>query len=211
MALISEKYLIMVSINNNNKFYKMIPSEDGKSFTAIYGRIGTSGQKKKYKIEDFHKVYQSRLNHGYVDQTAIISVPADDHIGIYKEIDNPSVKYIVDKLMGLARQTVKTNYRISSGQVTEGMIEAAEKIIARMALEKDHLIFNRLLLELFKTIPRKMTNVISFTARTDEDIPKILQRESDLLDVMKGQFMISKKQAGQGTPQKGLTLLDSLD
>lgn len=210
MAIVSEKYLIMVSLNNNNKFYKMIPSEDGKTFTAIFGRVGTSGQKKIYNIKDFDKIYQTRLSHGYIDQTAIMSVSDTDGDNELKEIDNPSVKYIVDRLMGLAKHTIKTNYRLSSGQVTEEMIDEAEELLAKMAMETDHLVFNKLLIKLFETIPRKMTNVIAFTARTDEDIPKILQRESDLLDVMKGQVMISKNQLSQGAPKQGYTLLDTL-
>ena len=35
-----EVMLTMVSENNNNKFYRMIPSADGNSFVAEYGRIG---------------------------------------------------------------------------------------------------------------------------------------------------------------------------
>lgn len=200
---VSEKYLIMVTINNNNKYYKMIPISDGTHFKVIYGRVGNAGQEKIYPLSDFQKIYNAKISKGYVDKTAIMNVTADDEISEITEIKDPSVKYLVDTLRSLARQTIKKNYRISPVQVTEEMIVEAEKILGKMSSITDHILFNIELMKLFEIIPRKMTNVISYTARKDEDVEKIIQRESDLFDVMKGQFIMNKnRNVEQITPKE---------
>lgn len=214
MPVMTEKQLIMVTFNNNNKFYNMIPNPDGKSFTAIYGRIGTTGNKVTYPAKDWDKIYKSKINKGYEDKTAIMATADMSQTAPvnWKDITNDSIKYIVDMLQSLAKQTVKTNYRISSVQVTPAMIKEAEEILKKLSTETEKVKFNRLLLQLFETIPRKMTNVMSFTARTDDEMGKILQRESDLLDVMKGQVRTNNQinvAADTASASKG-TILDAL-
>ena len=59
------KYLVMVTAENNNKFYKMIPH--GNTFTAEYGRLGNSSfQTKEYPISKFESSYRSKIAKGYV-------------------------------------------------------------------------------------------------------------------------------------------------
>lgn len=48
-----EKYLIMVTSNNNNKYYKMVLS--GDKWTAEYGRVGASPQRKMYPFSEWQK------------------------------------------------------------------------------------------------------------------------------------------------------------
>lgn len=210
MTAIAEKYLIMVTLNNSNKFYKMIPDKDKKNFRVIFGRVGTDGQEKVYPIKDWDKIYNSKIAKGYVDQTAIMSVSdsGDDEDYGFKPITNNNVRSIVEHLQKIARQTVKSNYKISSNQVTVEMVEEAEKILAQMSKETEKVKFNQLLVKLFETIPRKMTNVMAHTARTDAEMPKILQTESDLLDVMKGQMQTGK--VIRKDAKKSGTVLDTL-
>ena len=40
------KYLVMVTSDNHNKYYEMIP--EGSSFTVKYGRVGASPQVRSY-------------------------------------------------------------------------------------------------------------------------------------------------------------------
>ena len=49
------KYLLMVTENNNNKYYEMIPN--GNSFTVKYGRVGASAQVASYPESQFDKKY----------------------------------------------------------------------------------------------------------------------------------------------------------
>ncbi len=210
MATICEKYLIMVTLNNNNKFYKMIPDEDKSHFTVRYGRVGTTGQEIRYPIKEWDRIYDSKVAKGYVDQTAIMRVSDSEEEEEYgfKPITNDNIKEIVEHLQKIARQTVRANYRITSSQVTIEMVEEAEKILAQMSTEKEKVKFNQLLIKLFETIPRKMTNVMAHMARTESEMSKILQTECDLLDVMKGQMQTGR--ILRKDIQKRGTVLDAL-
>ena len=56
--------------DNHNKFYRMTEnSKTGStsSFTADWGKIGTSGQSKLYPMADWHKIYNNKINKGYVE------------------------------------------------------------------------------------------------------------------------------------------------
>ena len=65
----SPKHLIMVTSNNNNKYYNMIPH--GDSWTAEYGRVGASCQKRTYSIREWDKKYREKIAKGYKDVTDI--------------------------------------------------------------------------------------------------------------------------------------------
>lgn len=52
MAEIKPRYLVMVTASaNNNKYYKQIPH--GDSWTAEYGRVGSSPQRREYSMSQW--------------------------------------------------------------------------------------------------------------------------------------------------------------
>ena len=53
--------------NHHSKFYHMIENKDGVSFTASWGRIGSKGRTQIYGMNEWSKVYISKLNKGYRD------------------------------------------------------------------------------------------------------------------------------------------------
>ena len=53
--------------NNHSKFYEMTENDDSASFTASWGRIGTTGRTQKYGMNEWSKIYISKLNKGYRD------------------------------------------------------------------------------------------------------------------------------------------------
>lgn len=55
----TERYLTMVSANNSNKFYRMIPGKD--TFTAIWGRIGNDGASCTYPIWQWDAKYSEKI------------------------------------------------------------------------------------------------------------------------------------------------------
>lgn len=187
-------HLVMVTAENNNKFYDMFPG--GSSFTVKYGRIGnTSFQTKVYPNSKWDSLYRQKVSKGYVDQTHLIAEAIEIKKAVMKEyapIANSSVREIVDRLQSMAKQTVRDNYKISSGKVTEKMIKEAEELIVQLSYAKTVSSFNDLLLELFSVIPRKMSNVRHFLSSNTSDFSKIISREQSLLDVMKGQVTQNK-------------------
>ncbi|RXZ78033.1 WGR domain-containing protein [Paenibacillaceae bacterium] len=180
-------YLVKVEANaNNNKFYRMI--KDGDSFDVQFGRIGTSGyQSTRYPMSRWESTLKSKLKKGYVDQTRLVSEPITAKRKEYLEIENISISTIVTRLQAMAKKAIEDNYTISSNKVTKAMIDEAQIVINKLMNTDSMDRFNAILIELFKTIPRKMRNVKGHLATSTNDFVQILQQEQDLLDVMKGQ------------------------
>lgn len=89
----------------------------------------------------------------------------------------------------MAKQAIRDNYTISTNKVTSAMIRKAQDIIVNLLNEDKLERFNKLLISLFMTIPRKMGKVSDHLATNKNDFAKIVQREQDLLDVMNGQVV----------------------
>ena len=107
----------------------------------------------------------------------------------YKEIENRSIAEIVERLQNMARKAISDNYTISSNKVTQAMVDEAQNILTSLLDVKDVTKFNDILLKLFTTIPRKMSNVKSFLATSENDFASIIDKEQNLLDVMSGQVV----------------------
>ena len=184
-------YLVMVTASaNNNKYYRMTPN--GSTWIAEYGRVGSNPQRREYSMSQWNSKYNEKISKGYVDQTDL----ATDLIQVekkttseYKEIENKVIAEIVERLQNMARKTISENYTISSNKVTQAMVDEAQNILVELLDVSSVNEFNDMLLKLFTTIPRKMQNVKSYLADSFEDFSKIIQKEQDLLDVMRGQVV----------------------
>ena len=85
------KYLIKVEPNaNNNKFYRMI--ENGDTFEAQYGRVGSSYQTKTYPMYKWESTYKSKLKKGYEDKTDLVAnLVSEKGEAVYKEIPDQAI------------------------------------------------------------------------------------------------------------------------
>ena len=189
------KYLVKVDPDaNNSKYYKMIPN--GESFRVEYGRLGNASfQTAEYSISQWNKKYKEKIKKGYEDKSELIQelvqdLDEENENNPYLPIPDKAIQIIVDRLQNYANEEIKRHYKVSSQQVTNAMIEEAQKLINSLNEFSDSIEnFNNVLVELFKVIPRKMKTVKENLATKLEDIPNIYQREQDLLDVMKGQVV----------------------
>ncbi len=187
----SPVYLVMVTTNNNNKYYRMIPH--GDSFDVEYGRVGASCQHASYSMSQWNKKYNEKVKKGYVDQTHLVqdliqkeNPKTKDG---YKEIENKVIAEIVQRLQDMAKQKIQANYKVSSQQVTQAMVDEAQNVIDELMAQTSKKGFNVVLLKLFTVIPRKMGNVNDYIAKSETDFARILKDEQDLLDVMRGQVV----------------------
>ncbi len=183
-------YLMMVTADaNNNKYYKMIPK--GDTFIVEYGRVGSKPQVRSYPIKDWNKKLREKLSKGYTDKSELmedlIQEEKPKEKKLYLDIPNKDIQNIVDRLQKIAKQTISANYNITSDKVTQAMVDKAQDILTNLIAIQNVDDFNKLLLELFEVIPRKMHKVSEYLAQTKDDFSKIIQKEQDLLDVMKGQ------------------------
>lgn len=191
MEEIKPRYLVMVTASaNNNKYYKQIPH--GDSWTAEYGRVGSSPQRREYPMSQWNSKYNEKIRKGYVDQSDFV----EDLIQVekpkkseYREIENKAIAEIVERLQAMARKAISDNYTISSNKVTHAMVDEAQDVLTSLIDAKDVDTFNETLLKLFTVIPRKMGNVKDYLAEKSDDFSRIIQKEQDLLDVMKGQVV----------------------
>ena len=185
-------YLVKVEPGeNNNKFYQMLDSGDG-NFICKYGRIGNTGyQTKTYPISKWESQYKSKIKKGYVDQSRLVAetTVTPNKKKEYLDIDNPSIAQIIARLQSMARQAIKDNYTINSNNVTQVMVDEAQLILNNLINIEDIELFNKVLVDLFKTIPRKMGKVKDYLAKENKDYSEIIQREQDLLDIMKSQVI----------------------
>lgn len=187
-----ECQLIMVTENNNNKFYNMY--DDGSIIKIEYGRVGASVRTCSKPSRDWDKIYREKTGKGYKDITAL---KTKVEIKGYKEISDSKVKSIVDFLISKSRQQIANNYKVSYTQVTQAQIDEAQSIIDELAKETKNIgvdKFNNLLLKLYTTIPRKMAHVQDFLLKEDYQQAKqrFVVNEQDLLDNMATQVQQNK-------------------
>ena len=194
MIEIRPTYLVMVSAANNNKYYNLFP--ENNEFRVEYGRIDATKTITRYPINKWESQIKNKLKKGYVDvtdlkQDLVEEISSTNPDSPYKEIENKAIKTIVDKLQSLAKETINKNYTVKASAVTSDMINAAQATIDELANSSLSIeAFNDTLLKLFMTIPRRMGNVADYLASSEDDFGKIVSKEQDLLDIMRGQVYI---------------------
>ena len=215
MAEIRPTYLIMVTTANNNKYYNLFP--EGDQFRVEYGRVDATKTTAYYPMSKWNSQISSKLKKGYQDITdlkkdLVEEISSANPESPYRDIENATIKAIVEKLQSLARETIQKNYTVKASAVTHDMVDAAQKIIDTLAnscsaVEE----FNDNLLKLFTVIPRKMGNVRDYLANDTEDFAKIISKEQDLLDVMRGQIYVKpENEPVEHVEKKQQTILEEL-
>ena len=189
---------------DHNKFYDMF--ERNGECHCLWGRrqdgyeFGKSGKLTVKPLHEWDKIYSSKVAKGYEDKsylyedlvTAQVTGSAND-ANLYAPIQNPKIAEIVDRLQKYANDVIKANYSVKSGQVTKIMVDEVQKYLNEMTYANSLNEFNNYLLEIFKIIPRSMSRVDAYLAYSQNDMAKIIQREQDLLDIMRGQIITPVK------------------
>lgn len=212
---IKPTYLILVSAQNNNKYYNCFP--EGDQFRVEYGRVDVTKTTKTYPMSKWNSQISSKLKKGYQDVTdlkkdLVQEISTANPESPYREIENAAIRAIVEKLQSMARETIQKNYTVKASSVTQDMVDAAQKIIDALANNSTTIDdFNSNLLKLFTVIPRKMGNVRDYLANKTEDFAKIISKEQDLLDVMRGQIYVKSDDEPVATVErKQQTILEEL-
>jgi poly [ADP-ribose] polymerase 2/3/4 len=186
--------LIMVSNENNNKYYRMI--EEGSNFTVKYGRVGLTEITVSYPMSQWDKKYNEKIKKGYKD---ITSLKSTIKTAVLKDVTDSTIMKLLSDLQGYSKQSILDNYTVSADQVTCAQLDKAQEILNDIAdmLKKKNIhnpsIDNKLT-ELYAVIPRKMKKVQDFILNGMGDKTKgkaILEREQEAIDIMKGQVSIN--------------------
>lgn len=181
-------YLIMVTQQNNNKFYEMIAEEGAATFKVSYGRVGASCVNATYPINKWNQKYNEKIRKGYEDQT-YLHLEMNTNKKAFKEIQDDTVADLIERLDYWANNVICNNYNIGLDNISIKMVKRAEEALNNVAIQKNVIDFNAALLALFKILPRKMSSVDCFLASSPNDFSEIVSYETSLLDVMKGQIL----------------------
>jgi len=185
--------LIMVTGDNNNKFYDMVENDDD-SITATWGRVDVTQTVTHYPVgkKKWETLLNSKVKKGYKDVTHLRAEKTESNTLI--EIPDSAVRKLVMTLMRYANKAIEANYTISSDVVTEAQITEAQMLLdSLVALPRTPSkldVLNNTLLEIYTTLPRKMKKVqhhLFSEGFSDDDVLKKINAEQDLLDVMAGQ------------------------
>lgn len=179
-------YMIMVTQQNNNKFYEMIAEDGATTFKVRYGRVGATCVNTTYSINKWNQKYNEKIRKGYEDQTHL-HLETDIDKKVFKEIQDKTVADLIKRLDMWANNVIHNNYNIGINNVSKMMVKKAEEALNEVAKQNSIVDFNNALLKLFKILPRKMSSVDCFLASSKNDFSEIITYETSLLDVMKGQ------------------------
>lgn len=206
-------YLIKVEPDaNNNKYYRMIEQGDG-TFKAEYGRVGGHMSAEVYPMSKWDSKYREKLSarKGYVDKTHLFEeeIAADEKKPGKKqtinEITDKVVAKLINDLRGFAKVSVQENYIVSSEKVTQKMVDEAQVLVDtithQLKVGQEIEPLNKVLVELFQVIPRKMAHVRDYlfegkeikTAKDLQMAQQIIAKEQATLDVMAGQVNTNTK------------------
>lgn len=199
-------YLIMVNgeeNRNNNKFYKMTEQSDG-TIAVEYGRVDATKQTTSYPISKWDSLIKSKVKKGYKDITDLVAVEeviektADGKEKVNYISDDNEVRKLIEQLQSWAKATIQQNYKVSTSKVTQKMVDTAQDLIDKLTKQykdnEDYKILNKTILEIYTTIPRRMSDVKSYLLKSNDkkEIESLIDNEQKLLDTMTGQVLANK-------------------
>src|ERR1035437_753783 len=127
--------LIMITGDNNNKYYDMIDTEDG-SFRGEYGRVGVTKQAVTYPMSKWDSTYREKVKKGYKDVTSLYVEEKVDVVD-FQDIGDAGIRRLVAALQAYARREVTTFYNISADKVTQKQVDEAQLVLNELSKFSD--------------------------------------------------------------------------
>lgn len=195
-------YLLFVDgVSNKNKFFEISENAETKDVLTHYGRVGMNGVYMEYKASEekgFQELKDEKENRGYIDKTALfsnkttVSNQKEKILSFSKPVDDLVVQRFLEGIIKASKQFMKENYTIETSDITLKMIKEAQSHIDNLTdiCANNNVAsvyqFNNELQELFETIPRSMKNVSDHLAHSSSDCLKIINRETEMLNNIRG-------------------------
>lgn len=132
---------------------------------------GRCWHEKGLSISSFDKIYNEKIQKGYIDQSALHQTQVMVK-SAYVPTLQPSVDWLINTLLNAANRAFKTEYTISADEITDRMIDEAQAMLLKLQNCTSVSTFNTILVNMFRTIPRRMRNVSDFLAQTESDFEK---------------------------------------
>lgn len=199
-------YLVCVKVDSsttkgNNKYYQMTEKENGDIETE-WGRVGCENPSHKTYHpweKTFDELFQTRLSHGYRDETNNHTVAKiefekekyeetqDELTRLYEISSQFTKKHYSDPAHLTKRQfddavamlsQIKNDFEIITNKSTDTKVRDIETASFRNMI-------NKRLVDIFSTAPRKMNNVNDYLlplSPTYKQLEDIINREEELLE-----------------------------
>lgn len=207
--------LVMVTAENNNKYYEMI--ENGSSITVNYGRVDHTKTTISKPVGYWDKLIREKTAKGYKDVTALVSVQVtkDSTPDVKLEKIVGKVGSFLELMSNYTNNLVKTTYSVKSTSVSQKQVDEAQKHIDDInnMVKNNTVIYdkdiNEILVQLYMVIPRKMDNV-KWHLLPQVKLEKVIQQEQDNLDAMASQVSMNKPTKKTKVSKKTINLMDKL-
>ena len=168
-----QKRLVMVTAENNNKFYNM--TVENNSLILEWGRIGDKTSTMTKPSSEFDKIFKEKIKKGYIDVTQLkeLKTTGFDFSSFCKKS-----KDFYNKLLEKSKHFISEKFVSSS--FTDAQVKEIEIVLSKINAEKD-LDANKLnLLHLLAISPRKIKSVPIF-------INEILNQKDGLSNFIKSE------------------------
>lgn len=169
--------LINVSDKNNNKYYEMVDNGNN-TFTVSWGRVGNQSTSKTYPSNQWYTKYNEKIRKGYVDITELIKAEKK----VQYDINNQDIAELFNTLQKYTNNQLSNNYYVSFNNVTNIQLKKAKQYLNDALHYSQIEDKNAALLELYKTIPRKMKNVNDYLYQNKTQFEELYNDEKELLD-----------------------------
>lgn len=210
--------LIMVTSDNNNKYYEMTHDGVSPNFDVKYGRVESTAVTGSYAISEWDKKYKEKVKKGYKDVTEYVTteVVAASNPATLGKITETKVEQFMSLMKQYTDGLVAKTYSVKATSVTQKQVDDAQAILTTLKKmtkgSADYMLeSNKLLTELYTTIPRRMSNVRDYLLPAIK-LEDILQDEQDNLDAMASQvsMVTDSKKPSKKTKKEVKTILDVL-
>ena len=134
LATVNKKYckLVMVTEENNNKYYEMI-CEDGQNVTINYGRVEKTKTTYTVPINDWDSIYKSKVKKGYTDVTHFVSVEVKEveekTPAKLKKHNDKKVEEFITLMKNYTDNLVTETYSVKCDNVSQKQIDEAQSLI----------------------------------------------------------------------------------
>jgi len=202
--------LIMVTTENNNKFYEMT-YEGGSSFNVKYGRVESTIQTASYSLSQWNSKYNEKIRKGYKDVTHTVAVEVKQVEDVkYTNSGSPEEEFLF-LMKKYTDGLVSKTYTVKAQSVTQKQVNNAQGYLDQLVkLPKTKTTeINNLLLQLYMEIPRRMGNVRDYLL-PNINLEKVLQQEQDNLDAIASQVSMISTDKKKKTKKNESDLLSTL-
>ena len=198
--------LIMVTAENNNKFYEM--KEVNGSIVVTYGRVESTSTTMTYPLGKWDSLYNSKTKKGYKDVTHLVAVEPEKPAKETKKADDglsgisdALVRDFIGRMKAYTDNLVKKTYSVKADKVSQAQVDEAQALInglLKLDPKKDEKKINDELLKLYMVIPRFMSNTrLHLLPQLNFD--RAMVQEQDNLDAMAAQVHLIAKEKKKKT------------